>query len=209
MFDFNRLAEALMGGAARPPGRTRRRRAASPFGSSRSNEARAVRVLASLAGLAVEAMTKSAEPAPPPRKADGTPPPGKPAASPWGNPPPAPPAPRAEQAEALLLIRAMVATAAADGAVDRAERQAIAGQLDAAGLTPSERDLVLADLEAPATPEALAAEVTDPMQAAQLYAAAVAIAAEMSAAERGFLDRLRAALMLSPTAAAAIEARLA
>lgn len=227
MFDFNRLADALIGGAARKPGTVkRRRRTTSPFGSSRSGQAQAVRALASLAGLAVEALTKAApapvEAPPPPksRKAVDIPAPRRDAPSPWGNPAPArrlpetghaaptSAAPRAEQAEALLLIRAMVAAAAADGAVDRAERQAIAAQLDAAGLTAPERDLVLADLEAPATAESLAAEVADPMQAAQLYAAAVAVVAEMSAAERGFLDRLRAALVLSPNAAAAIEARL-
>jgi len=223
MFDFNRLADALIGGAARSP--KRRRRAASPFGTSRSTGAQAVRALASLAGLAVEALTKAgpapAE-APPsrPRKTADISPPRRDSASPWGETAPArrlpetgrsapkAPAPRAEQAEALLLIRAMVAAAAADGAVDRTERQAIAGQLDAAGLTAAERDLVLADLDAPASPEALAAEVADPMQAAQLYAAAVAITAEMSVAERAFLDRLRAALVLSPAAAGAIEARL-
>ncbi len=237
-FDFNRLAEALIGGAAQPPAR-RRRRAAAPFGRSRSGQAQAVRALASLAGMAIEALTtagqapppqaetprgpppRSEKPRPPPQAGKTSPPPqaGKTSPLPQADKPrpprrlpdtrpPLPPAPRAEQAEALLLIRAMVAAAAAHGQVDRTERQAIAAQLDQAGLTPAERDLVLADLEHPATPESLAADVQDPMQAAQVYAAAVAVAAEPSAAERGFLDRLCRALRLSPTAAAAIETRL-
>ena len=223
-FDLNRLAEALLGGAARPP-RRRVRRSPSIFGSGRSTEARAVRALASLAGLAVEALSgRQSAPAPAPRK------PAKgevtdlrrDAPGPWGAStraplparrlpdiqPPATPAARAEQAEALLLIRAMLAAAAADGAVDAEERRIIAKQLDGAGLSAEERDLVLADLDRPATPEALAAEVADPLLGAQLYAAAAAIAADVTPAERGFLDRLALALHLAPQTAAKIEARL-
>jgi uncharacterized membrane protein YebE (DUF533 family) len=218
--DLTRLAEALLGGAATPPKRRRRRTAPALLGASRSREAQAVRGLATLAGIAIEALSKSrsAPPAPAPastRRAPDLPPPriettAKP--SPWGVRPPAPvpepEAPAAEEAEALLLIRAMIAAAVADGVTDAAERAAIAAQLDAAGLDVRERDFVLADFDRPMTPEALAREASDPMLAAQLYAAAVAAAGEISAGERAFLDRFAKALRLDKAAAAAIEQRL-
>jgi uncharacterized membrane protein YebE (DUF533 family) len=220
--DLSRLAEALLGGAATPPRRRRRRAAPSLLGSSRSREAQAVRGLATLAGIAIEALGRSRSAPPPPapapaRRAPDLPPPRvetTPKPSPWGVRQPAPPtepepeAPAAEEAEALLLIRAMIAAAVADGVTDAAERAAIAAQLDAAGLDVRERDFVLADFDRPMTPEALAREASDPMLAAQLYAAAVAAAGEISAGERAFLDRFAKALRLDKAAAAAIEQRL-
>jgi uncharacterized membrane protein YebE (DUF533 family) len=217
--DLTRLAEALLGGAATPPRRRRRRAAPALLGASRSREAQAVRGLATLAGIAIEALGRSQSaprPAPAPtRRAPDLPPPRietTPKPSPWAARPPAPEpepeAPAAEEAEALLLIRAMIAAAVADGVTDAAERAAIAAQLDAAGLDVRERDFVLADFERPMTPEALAREAGDPMLAAQLYAAAVAASGEVSAGERAFLDRFAKALRLDKAAAAAIEQRL-
>jgi uncharacterized membrane protein YebE (DUF533 family) len=121
---------------------------------------------------------------------------------------PRPTPPAAESSVALLLLRAMIAAARADGALDRAERTAIATQLDGAGLSAAERDHVLADFDAPASIEELAREARDPMLAAQLYAAAVAAAGEVSAAERLWLDRFGRALRLDASARAAIEKRL-
>jgi uncharacterized membrane protein YebE (DUF533 family) len=103
----------------------------------------------------------------------------------------------------------MIAAAKSDGALDREERQAIARQLDAAGLSAAERDQVLAGFDNPATPEALAKQARDPMLAAQVYAAAFAAAGEVSAAERSWLDRLGKALNLDRNAVQAIERRLA
>ena len=156
----------------------------------------------------------------PARGADAPPPPGGsvpatapgkpgPWAVPTAAPPPAAaPAPSAEHAEALLLVRAMIAAAKADGAVDAEERQGIARQLDAAGLTPAERDHVLADFDRPLGAEALAREARDPMFAAQLYAAAFAATRAVSAPERAWLDGFARALRLDRAAVEAIEKRL-
>jgi uncharacterized membrane protein YebE (DUF533 family) len=116
--------------------------------------------------------------------------------------------PSAETAEALLMLRAMIAAAKADGALDAEERGRIAAQLDGAGLSAKARDAVLADFEKPQTPAALAKQATDPMLAAQLYAAAVVGAGEIAAAERAWLDECAKALKLDRAATAAIEARL-
>ncbi|MBR0669084.1 tellurite resistance TerB family protein, partial [Roseomonas hellenica] len=149
-------------------------------------------------------------PAPvPPSTRHGSVPATAPAASPWSPKPAAPPPePEAETAEALLMIRAMIAAARGDGRIDAEERKAIAAQLDGAGLTTAERDFVLADFDSPLTPAALAAEARDPMQAAQIYAAAFAAAGEISAEERAWLDQLGRALRLDRAALAAIESRL-
>ncbi len=220
--DLNRVLGALLGGAAQPP--RRRRRAAPSVLGGRGVEARAARAIGALAaGAITEWMRRSsstpAPAAPPPRPArsvDVRPAPAAPRtqpATPWRqpSPPPAPEpaAPDAEEAEALLLVRAMIAAAKADGRVDAGERAAIAGQLDAAGLSAEERDFVLADFDRPMTPEGLAREATDPMLRARLYAAAVAGAGAISAEERAWLDALAKALRLDKAAAAAIEERLA
>lgn len=143
--------------------------------------------------------------------------------SPWGNAPGAskPTAdpwapvtaeadeePSVESAEALLMLRAMIAAAKADGAIDAEERGRIAAQLDGAGLSAKARDAVLADFDKPLPPAALAKLASDPMLAAQLYAAAVVGAGEIAAAERAWLDEFGKALKLDRAAAAAIEARL-
>ncbi|MCA3366643.1 MAG: DUF533 domain-containing protein [Roseomonas sp.] len=130
-------------------------------------------------------------------------------ADPWAPVTPAPAeAPSAESAEALLMLRAMIAAAKADGAIDAEERGRIAAQLDGAGLSPAARDTVLADFDKPLAPAALAKLASDPMLAAQLYAAAVVGAGEIAAAERAWLDEFAKALKLDRAAAAAIEARL-
>jgi uncharacterized membrane protein YebE (DUF533 family) len=216
--DMNRLLGALLGGAAQPP-RRRRRRAPTLIGG-RSTEARIGRLIAGVAAGAVEALMKGqATPAPPepirqpvPRESprDSR----APTARPWGATPPRPaPAPAAEPdaeaAEDLLLVRAMIAAAQADGALDATERRAIAAQLDAAGLDADERDFVLADFDQPMDIQALAAAATDPMLAARIYAAAVAGAGEITPGERAWLDGLARALRLDRAAAAAIEQRLA
>ena len=206
--DLGRILGAVLNGAAaRPARRPARRRTSLPFGLTQTDARQIGRVVGALAGIAADALNRPA-PAPSPAPV----PPVQRAPAPARRLPetaPARPVAMAETSEALLLLRAMIAAARADGALDREERQAIAAQLDGAGLSPAERDRVLADFDAPATPEELARQARDPMLAAQLYAAACAGAGEVSEGERAWLDRLCAALRLDRRAAAAIEARLA
>ena len=153
--------------------------------------------------------------APPIKKAPGqggrkdAPGAGTEAADPWAPVTAAPEEePSAESAEALLMLRTMIAAAKADGGIDAEERGRIAAQLDGAGLSPAARDMVLADFDKPLPPAALAKQASDPMLAAQLYAAAVVGAGGIAAAERAWLDEFAKALKLDRAAAAAIEARL-
>ena len=231
-FDLGRVIGAVLGGGAVP-----RRRSAPRYRTrAASGNAQLARALAGLAGVAIEVLRQSQSPAPPaPRPAPagkdkggsfdwsgpsrqgaGTPPPArnapgatKSASDAWAPVAAAPEEePSAESAEALLMLRAMIAAAKADGAIDAEERGRIGAQLDGAGLSPAARDKVLADFDKPLTPAALAKLASDPMLAAQLYAAAVVGAGEIAAAERAWLDEFAKALKLNRAAATAIEARL-
>lgn len=119
-----------------------------------------------------------------------------------------PPEVDAESAEALLMLRVMIAAAKADGTIDAGERQRLATQLDGAGLSAAARDAILQDFDKPAPALALAKQATDPMLAAQLYAAAVMGAGEISAPERAWLEDFARALKLDRAAITAIEAKL-
>jgi uncharacterized membrane protein YebE (DUF533 family) len=138
---------------------------------------------------------RAPEPVAAPRRSEAAPVPRAPA------PPPV--------SEGLLLVRAMVAAAKADGRLDATERKAILERLEIAGLTPAERDIVLADFDRPATAEELGKGVKDALLAARIYAAAAAAAGERCAAEQAFLAALAKALKLDAPAVAAIEQRLA
>lgn len=227
--DFGNILGALINGAVTPPRRRAAPRGRGAFGMTVTQERQIGRVLGGLATVAIEAMRTPSAPAPkpaaPPRDigpapripSTGIPSIGIPTtgASPWAprpGIPVEPPAPRdepaSEHAEAVLLTQAMIAAARADGVTDAAERTAISRQLDAAGLTTTERDHVLASFDSPATPEALARDARDPMLRAQLYAACVAAMGEITPPERAWLDRLGAALKLDAAARSSIEKRL-
>lgn len=182
---------------------------------------RTASALTALARLAAEALAQTS--APPPRAPAPRPtPPGVPVpypatgrSSPWGTvKPTAPPAPPAEpvgaeEREALLIIRAMIAAARADGTIDAEERAAIAGQLDQAGLDAEARELVLREFAAPASLDALTREIADPVLAAQVYAACVIAVGQASEPERAWLAELARRTGLAAETVAAIERRLA
>jgi hypothetical protein len=138
-----------------------------------------------------------ATPPPPPGRTPPPPPPPSPAAGRTAPPPPPPASGAARQAEACLLIRAMIAAAAADGAIDAAERSNILSSLEAAGLSREERDFVTRELHSPAEAAAIAREVTRPEQAEKVYAASLLAVAVDTPAELAYLAELARLLGLS------------
>lgn len=166
-------------------------------------------------GLALDRVRQGRSPAPgagapppPPPPAAGSPPPPlpPPASSLSGGPPPPPPAaaaapvpaePNLAPALEIALARTMVAAALADGRLDDAERSAISGYLDDAGLAPDDAARIHQDLLSPATPEELGGLVSDPDAAAALIRAALLVLAadgRVGDNERAWLDRLGVAL---------------
>jgi uncharacterized membrane protein YebE (DUF533 family) len=129
----------------------------------------------------------------------------------WGSPaqPAAAAAPVAAAPEqphqALLLVRAMIAAAFADGVLDEKERADILGRLEQAGVTPEERNLFLAEMNSPKPVTLLTSEVNSPELAEQFYiVSALAINAD-TPAEKGHLMMLPTLLRLSPAQVDAIH----
>jgi len=112
------------------------------------------------------------------------------------------------QQKAMLLLRAMIQGAKADGQIDGQEMQRIMGRLEEAGESDDARHFVLQEMSRPVDIEGLAAEARDPQEAAEIYAASLLAITVDSEAERDYLARLAAALRLPPNAAAHIQGRL-
>lgn len=114
-------------------------------------------------------------------------------------PPPLPPNPASESPrdeESLLLIRAMIAAANADHAVDDVEHHVILGKVTASGLGAGERSFIEQELSNPLDLRTLVAQVKSPEMAEEVYAASVLAVEVDSDAERNYLQRLAAALKL-------------
>ena len=123
---------------------------------------------------------------------------------------PAPPAApqTATQADPVLLVRAMIAAANADGVLDETERMRILGQLEGVGLTEEEKDFLCAEFDAPRSLQAIAAEVSSPAMAAQVFTVSLLAVDVDTQAERDYLGGLRLALNLDEGAAQSIARRL-
>jgi len=103
-----------------------------------------------------------------------------------------------------LLVRAMIAAAKADGRVDNQELERIVGKIGTDGVSDEERQFVSEDLRTPVDIAGLAAAVTSPVVAAQVYAASLLAIEADTSEEISYLRDLAAALGLD----AATVARL-
>jgi hypothetical protein len=137
--------------------------------------------------------------------AGGIPPPPPPAGTSARVPPPPPPpgsptrAPAStgstdggssENAEAILLVRAMIAAANADHELDADERQRILHAVEESGAGESEKKFLLEEMERPLDVATLAAQATTPVLKREVYLASeMAIVAD-SKAEQNYLARL-------------------
>ncbi|MFC4175494.1 DUF533 domain-containing protein [Microvirga sp. GCM10011540] len=116
------------------------------------------------------------------------------------------PAPADSGETALLVMRAMIAAAAADGRIDDDERERILGTLKRAGIDGEGVALIEAELARPASAAELAAAVKTPDMAVQVYTAARRIITPSTVEERVFLAHLSGALGLEPRVVAQIDA---
>lgn len=103
-----------------------------------------------------------------------------------------------EDQHALLLIRAMIAAANADGEISAAERQRVLSALDEAGGGPEERQIVERELAQPQSLDALVRSVTDPDMAEQVYLASLMAVDREHEAERAYLSYLATRLKITP-----------
>jgi hypothetical protein len=111
-----------------------------------------------------------------------------------------------DNSTAILLIRAMIAAAAADGVVDDAERAVIVGNLRQIGLDPAAAGFLDEAFANPYTPDDLANDTSSPEVAAQVYTAARLTIDPNKASERAFLAQLASGLGLDDALVAHIDA---
>jgi uncharacterized membrane protein YebE (DUF533 family) len=97
-------------------------------------------------------------------------------------------------AQAMLLIRAMIAAANADGQITPDERQMITGKLDQAGAGPDERAVLERELQSPRSADQIVGEVHDQETAEEVYLASRIAMNPDTSAEKAYLDFLAARL---------------
>ncbi len=154
-----------------------------------------------VAMAAYEHYTSKQNPPPTPQPAAGPPPPPPSGAKPPPPPPAGPAQPKREgpgDKKARLLIRAMIAAANADGAIDPQEKEAILVQLGEDGMSPEERALLESELAAPVSIDTLLPQVDSPELANQVYAVSLAAIEVDTEAEKQYLRYLRSRLGLDP-----------
>lgn len=108
-----------------------------------------------------------------------------------------PPEPDLGDAKALLLIRAMIAAANADGRISPEEQRRILDSLDAAQAEPEDRRIVEAELRAPRPLDEIVREVRDAETAEQVYLASELAVSGGSEVDRQYLAYLASRLGLS------------
>lgn len=114
-----------------------------------------------------------------------------------------------EQAHAILLLRAMIAAAKADGEVDPDERKRIVEGLRAAGAEDEAQRFVEEELAKPVDLYAITSEVRDVATAREVYLASLAAIRVDTEAERRYLDSLALRLGLDRAAVDELEGKLA
>lgn len=144
----------------------------------------------------------------PPPAPGSMPPPAPGSVPPVAAAPPFAGAQATAQADPVLLIRAMIAAANADGVLDDTERSRIFSQLEGVGLTEEEKDFLCTEFDAPWSLQNIAAAVSSPSVSAQVFTVSLLAVDVDTHAERDYLDSLRQAVGLSVAQAQSIARRL-
>lgn len=117
-----------------------------------------------------------------------------------------PESPVNDQAFALVLVRAMVAAARADGHIDDVERGRILGKIAGAGLGSDAEGFLESELSRPVDLDGLIAAAVTPEQKVEFYTASRLAIEPDTRAERGYLDLLVGRLELDDTLVDHIDA---
>jgi uncharacterized membrane protein YebE (DUF533 family) len=104
--------------------------------------------------------------------------------------------PALDDRKALLLIRAMIAAANADGEISAPERDSILKRVDQSGAGPEERRIVEQELQSPRSLDALLREVPDPETGEQVYLASKMAVSGGRAVDQNYLNYLASRLNL-------------
>lgn len=115
-------------------------------------------------------------------------------------------APQGESEFALTLVRAMIASAKADGQIDDTERNRIGDRLRLAGLDTEVQDFMVDELERPIDIDSLVAQVRTDAQKVELYTASRLAIDPDTNAESSYLKSLAQRLRLPHALVDHIEA---
>ncbi|MEY3252735.1 MAG: hypothetical protein RL227_1708 [Pseudomonadota bacterium] len=118
------------------------------------------------------------------------------------------PAPQMEL-HAQAMLKAMIAAAKSDGHLDARERELLHGEMSRLNADAETRAWFDAELAKPVEPGDVAAGVTSPEMAAEVYLASLLVVDETTTMERAYLDELARCLRLDPGLKADLEARAA
>jgi uncharacterized membrane protein YebE (DUF533 family) len=118
------------------------------------------------------------------------------------------PAPQMEL-HAQAMLKAMIAAAKSDGHLDARERELLQGEMARLNADAETRAWFEAELAKPVEPAEVAAAVTSPEMAAEVYLASLLVVDETTTMERAYLDELARRLRLDPGLKADLEARAA
>ena len=207
MFDPERLLGQMIGGALGGAfgGRGGRRNSAFRTGDLAGKAQLGIGLLG-IAMAAWEHYQQPRAPAATPGAAGSATPPPAPASGPL-RPPPPPAANPDRTRDMALLVQAMVAAAAADGAIDAQERERILARATASGLDSDSQAFLERELAAPRSLEQVVAAAR-PALAPDIYAASLIAISADTEAERAYLDRLAQGLSLATETRAAIHQQL-
>ncbi len=118
-------------------------------------------------------------------------------------------APQGEAGFALVIARAMIAAARADGHIDEAERGRIADRLRLSGIGEEAEAFLMAELEKPVDLDGLVAAAETDAQRVELYTASRLAIEPRTRAERGYLDMLAGRLKLPDALVDHVESTVA
>jgi uncharacterized membrane protein YebE (DUF533 family) len=146
--------------------------------------------------------TAPSQPPPPPGVST---PPSPPGATFSSSPPPPPPASTSQEGvdaiksskEAVLLIRAMIAAANADGVIDVEERNRILKKLETLDLSDQEHSFIVNELLSPIGLEDIVSQVESPEMAKKVYTVSFLAIEVDTDAERAYMNALAQQLSLN------------
>jgi uncharacterized membrane protein YebE (DUF533 family) len=107
----------------------------------------------------------------------------------------------------LLIVRAMISAAMADGHLDAGEQGRLFREIDRLDLSTEEKGMLVDELRHPWSVEQLAAGATDPETTIELYAASVLAIDETRPESRLYLESLAATLELPPMLVESVHIR--
>lgn len=108
----------------------------------------------------------------------------------------------------ILIIKAMIAAAKADGHVDEQEMAQIEETLQGIGADESVRTLVQNELNKPLDPAEIAQLARSPEQASEIYLASLVVSDEQNFMEKAYLQELAKQLQLAPEVTQQLELQL-